>query len=76
MTAPDWTAAFDDLLVERWHACTLCGRPGVHGGIWEVGSLRVMFVFCRAHYEANAASEEALEALLAGRYREGEGAQP
>ena len=65
----DWTAAFDDLLTERWkQTCSLCGRRGVHVGIWEVEALYLSFVFCRLHAGTMAESEMALDRLLRQRY--------
>jgi hypothetical protein len=65
----NWTAAFDDLLTERWkQTCSLCGRLGVHVGIWEVEALFLSFVFCRLHASTMAESEQALDRLLRQRY--------
>ena len=73
MMVPDWLTGFDDMLVHRLHSCTLCGRrPVNHGGIWDIDGQRcVAFVFCRYHSETMAQSEQALDALLRGRYRPG-----
>ncbi len=65
----DWLTAFDDLLVHRWHTCTLCGqRPVIHGGIWEVNGRSVAFTFCRQHVETMRASEQDLAVLFQARY--------
>jgi hypothetical protein len=62
-------AAMDDLLTERWKRhCSLCGRPGVHIGIWEANALYLSFVFCSQHVRQMTASEEALDRLLRQRY--------
>jgi hypothetical protein len=65
----NWEAALDDLLTERFKThCTLCGRPGVHLGIWQVEALFVSFVFCHMHAGTMADSEARLDQLLRQRY--------
>lgn len=69
-------AAFDDLLVQRWHTCTLCGRvPGTYGGIWALdpSPLALCFVFCRRCEDDMCNSEAALDRLLRERYGSEEG---
>ena len=44
----DWLVPYDDLMVERFHRCTGCGRgPLVHAGILQVGALALATHVCR-----------------------------
>ena len=66
-----WEAAVDDLLVERWQACTLCAtKPATYGGVWDLSPspLALSFVFCRRCEGDMGASEARLETLLRQRY--------
>jgi hypothetical protein len=66
----DWLVAFDDLLVERWHRCTNCGRPGVTWAriIPVTHALALAVVLCPRCQLDHTRTAEALEARFSKRY--------
>jgi hypothetical protein len=64
----DWTVLFDNMLVERWRTCWVCGLERAERlDFREVAGRAVTIARCRACYERDKAGTQ-LDARLARRF--------
>jgi len=61
---PDWLAAMDDLLCERWLFCIWCGAKGTKMELRTAANgCALTFTLCRACYDADP-TEQRRQALV------------